>query len=607
LRSDNQELPMIKTRLLAWIAACAATIVWPIASSAQPGLPGAPSNFQVTVSGTTLSLTWGAPTTGAAPTNYRLVARTTTGTVITTQNVWPTPAFVAAVPNGIYVLTVQAQNAVGFGPETAPQTVTVPGAPPGGPAAPGAPTNLQAVVSGTTLSITWSAPSSGGAPSNYTLIARTQAGAILAQQNVWPTPAFVAAVPNGVYVLTVRASNASGAGPETAPVTVTVPSAPAPGPGVPGVPTNLQATVSGNTLSMSWGPPTSGGAVVSYTVIGRTTLGAVVATQNVGNTTTFVAAVPNGGYVLSVQAVNGNGAGPETAPRTVSVPEAVQPPGTPQGLSATASGASVTFAWSPPGSGGPVQAYVLMASLTPGGAPIATLSIAGNVLQTVVPGVPPGTYYARVVATNTAGSSLASNTASVTVGAPSTSRSTLNPPGVPSSIQAFTSQIYGNGGSPVQMFDDFTFAGGSTIRQIAWQGMYCTPQNNSPAPAATATAFVVSIYPDQAGRPNTAAPLASATLSTAQVNQTSNGTFVGATCDAASNTSWSLYSYQVALPTGFTAAPGARYWFSVQAVTPTSSVTWGWRRGTTDNQSALQFYQGTFYPTTLDRAFALAP
>jgi hypothetical protein len=598
---------MIKTRLLGWIVACAATLGWPMAASAQPGLPGAPGNFQVTVSGTTLSLTWAAPTTGAAPTNYRLIARTTTGTVITTQNVWPTPAFVAAVPNGVYVLTVQAQNAVGFGPETAPQTVTVPGAPPGGPAAPGAPTNLQAGVSGNTLSVTWSAPSSGGAPGNYTLIARTQAGAILAQQNVWPTPAFVAAVPNGVYVLTVRASNASGAGPETAPVTVTVPSAPPPGPGVPGVPTNLQATVSGNTISMSWAPPGSGGAVASYTVIGRTTLGAVIATQNVGTTTSFVAAVPNGSYLLSVQAVNGNGPGPETAPRTVTVPEAVQPPGTPLGLSATASGASITFAWSPPASGGPVQAYVLTASATPGGAPIATLSIAGNVTQTVVPGVPPGTYYARVVATNAAGTSLASNTASVTVGPPSTSRSTLNPPGVPAAIQAFTSQIYGTGATPVQTFDDFTFAGGSSIRQVAWQGIYCVPQNNAAAPAATASAFVVSFYPDQAGRPNVAAPLGSITVPVAQVNQTSNGTFVNATCDGATGTSWSLYSYSLTLPASLPAAAGARYWFSVQAVTPSASVTWGWRQGTVDNRSSITVQGSSIFTSTLDRAFALTP
>ena len=68
----------------------------PLIARAQPGLPGAPSNFQATVSGNTLSLTWGAPTTGGAPTNYQIVARTTTGTLITTQNAWPTPSIIGA-------------------------------------------------------------------------------------------------------------------------------------------------------------------------------------------------------------------------------------------------------------------------------------------------------------------------------------------------------------------------------------------------------------------------------------------------------------------------------------------------------------------------------
>ena len=76
--------------------------------------------------------------------------------------------------------------------------------------------------------------------------------------------------------------------------------------------------------------------------------------------------------------------------------------------------------------------------------------MAGLVTQTTVPGVPAGTYYATVIATNTAGASPASNTASVVVGGSGGSRSTLNPPGVPSSIQALTSQIYASGGAPAK-------------------------------------------------------------------------------------------------------------------------------------------------------------
>ena len=365
--------------------------------------------------------------------------------------------------------------------------------------------------------------------------------------------------------------------------------------------------MTGNALNLSWGPPASGGTTTSYTVIARTTLGAVIASPNVGNTTTFGATVPNGVYVLSVRAGNASGPGPETAPRTVTVPESVQAPGAPRNLTGTVSGTSVTFAWTPPApSGGPVEGYVLRASTSPGGPPIATLSLAGFVTQTTVPGVPAGTYYATVSAANTTGSSPASNMATVTVGTASSSRSTLNPPGVPTSIEARTSQIFATG-IPVQMFDDFTFAGGSTFRQISWQGIYCVAQSNSPAPAPTATAFVISIYADRGGRPNTTSPLASVPVPLAQVNQTANGNFRGATCDAATNTTWSLYSYAVTLPSGFAAAPGVRYWFSVQAVTPSSAVFWGWRSGTTDNRSSLQLFNGTYAASSLDRAFALTP
>ena len=159
----------------------------------------------------------------------------------------------------------------------------------------------------------------------------------------------------------------------------------------------------------------------------------------------------------------------------------------------------------------------------------------------------------------------------------------------------------------MQTFDDFTFAGGSSIRQVAWQGIYCVPQNNSATPAPTASAFVVSFYPDQAGRPNVGAPIGSITLPVAQVNQTSNGAFGNATCDGAAGTSWALYSYSAVLPASLPAAAGTRYWFSVQAVTPSASVAWGWRQGTLDNRSSITIKGAQVFLSTIDRAFALTP
>ena len=91
-----------------------------------------------------------------------------------------------------------------------------------------------------------------------------------------------------------------------------------------------------------------------------------------------------------------------------------------------------------------------------------------------------------------------------------------------------------------------------------------------------------------------------------QTNQTFNGAFTNATCNNATNTTWALYSYSVALPTGFVAAPGARYWISIQAQTPSGNPVWGWRRGTTSNGVALHLFNGQVVTLT-DRAFAMTP
>ncbi len=575
--------------------------------SGQGAVPGPPSNLQVNVSGNTVTVSWGAPTTGGTATNYVLFGRTTTGTTIFQQNVWPTPSFTGAVPNGVYVVSVKAGNATGEGPETTPQTITVPSTPTPGPGAPGAPTGFQATVSGNTLSASWRAPATGGAPTNYTLLARqSTGGAVFAEQSVGPTTSFVAAVPNGAYILSVQASNGSGAGPESSTVSLTVPSGPG-GSGPPHVPTDFQAAVSGNTVNLTWGPPDSGPAPTGYTMVARSPAGAVIVTQPVGNSFGFVGAVPNGVYRISVFASNAAGNGPETSSITLTAPAASQPPGVPRNLTGSTTGNAVVFSWNPPSSGGAVETYVIRASLTDGGTPIATLTVPGSVTQTTVPGVPPGTYFATVTAINAAGDSAPTAAASVTLAAGGATRSSLNPPGVPTSIEARTSQAATNGADPVQGFDDFTFPLGATFSQVAWQGIYCIATNNSGPPSPTASAFNITIHADSGGQPVAGAALATANFSLAQVNQTLGGVFNNATCGAATNTRWSLYSYSATLPTPFVAAPGVRYWLSIQAVTPSFSTFYGWRRGTTDNRVSYQLFNGALSRFTVDRAFSLAP
>ena len=602
-------LNVSKATLLVALAICGVLTATRV--DGQGGVPGPATNVRANVSGNVLELLWDPPSSGGLPTNYVVIARTTSGQVITTANSWPDRRLIGSVPNGVYLLSIQASNAAGTGAESPAITATVPAVPPGGPGSPGAPTNLQGAVSGNSIVITWAPPATGAAPTNYVLTVRDTAGAILAQQNVWPTPRLEGGgVPDGEYVLSVRASNAAGNGPESAPVTIRVPSAPPPGAGAPGTPTNFQAAVSGNTLTLTWSPPSSGGAPTNYAIIARNSAGVLLASTPIGLASPLtVGAVPNGVYVLTLQASNAAGAGPESAARTITVPDGTTPvpgaPGQPTSVTATVSGGTVTLSWSAPTTGGPVESYVLRTALTPGGPPAATGAVTGT--STSVTGVANGTYYVTVTAVNAFGNSPPSSEVTITVGAVgSTSRSTMNPNGVPLSIEARSSMVT-TGLPPYTTVDDFIFSGGSTLRQLQWQGIYCVEQDNAAAPAPTATGFVIRVHPDVAGRPNMNAALATAQLSLAQANQVSQGTFVNASCGNASNTRWALYNYAATLPAAFTAAPGVRYWLSIQATTPSYSAHWGWRGGTTDNRFSITFYNGSTFNQTVDRAFALTP
>jgi hypothetical protein len=284
------------------------------------------------------------------------------------------------------------------------------GAPPTG--APGAPSTLRATVSGNTLSLTWTAPATGAAPTQYTLLGRlSNGGPVIATVPMGSVPSYSVTAPNGTFVLSVRGSNASGTGPESAAVTVTVPQVSPP----PGPPSGLTASTTGSTVSLSWTPPSSGGAVGTYALVAGLTPGFVVplTTLPVGATPGYVvAAVPPGTYYVRVLAQNASGASAASNEVTVTVAGAT-PPGAPTLQPPMVTGSTVALSWSA-GAGQTPTHYTLMASLTPAGAPIQTVPVTGTAVS--FPNVPAGTYYLRLLATNAAGTSLPS--AEITLSVP---------------------------------------------------------------------------------------------------------------------------------------------------------------------------------------------
>jgi len=183
----------------------------------------------------------------------------------------------------------------------------------------------------------------------------------------------------------------------------------------------------------------------------------------------------------------------------------------------------------------------------------------------------------------------------------------LNAAGANTGIEARTSQAPTNGAEPSTVYDDFRLASASTIATVAWQGVYCVQADGSTAPGATATQFIVAIYADNAGQPNLAAPLTQTTVTPAAAGQTFERNVGNVTCGTAINTNWSLYDYRVTLPTPLAVAANTTYWVSVQAISPSYDVYWGWRAGAAKNNLSLMLFQGAYTSYTLDRAYSLLP
>jgi hypothetical protein len=97
-------------------------------------------------------------------------------------------------------------------------------------------------------------------------------------------------------------------------------------------------------------------------------------------------------------------------------PRAPQPPGAPRTLQATATGSSVLLNWAAPNDGGAPTSYSIEAGSGPGSANLANFPTGNTALSFGADGIPDGTYYVRVRASNSIGVSPPSNEATLVVG-----------------------------------------------------------------------------------------------------------------------------------------------------------------------------------------------
>ena len=166
----------------------------------------------------------------------------------------------------------------------------------------------------------------------------------------------------------------------------------------PAAPANLQATVTGNRVSLSWDAPAT--APAGYVVEGGVNPGEVLAAVPVtGTPTSFAFDAPTGAFYVRLHAWTASGRSPASNEIRifVNVPQA---PSAPINLLGLADGANLVLSWQNASTGGAPASIILDVT----GA--ATLSMPLPPNETFAfTGVPPGTYTLAVRAANAGGTS----------------------------------------------------------------------------------------------------------------------------------------------------------------------------------------------------------
>lgn len=273
-----------------------------------------------------------------------------------------------------------------------------------------APTGFTAQVNGNALSLSWGAAPGATA---YTLVVRLASGGpVYTTFPLGAVTSFSVSAPNGVYFLSVVGTNSTGTGPESSVAQVTIPAVPA----VPNNPTNLTVGVAGSTVTFQWSAPAAGGPVGEYVLMASTTPGFATPLVSLPvaapATSVTVPGVPPGRYYARVYARNSGGNSASASNEVTLDVAGPSAPGAPVLNTPGVAGGVVSLSWSAGGGGTPAS-YTLYASLTPGGAPIATVPLAGTSVS--FGGVPAGTYYLRMTASNAIGTSGLSNQVTLVV------------------------------------------------------------------------------------------------------------------------------------------------------------------------------------------------
>ena len=313
-------------------------------------------------------------------------------------------------PGGTYTFTVRATNRLGTSAELAPSSPVT------AYTVPGPPTGVTATAGVRQATVHFTPPANnGGTPlTGYTVVSASDPRPLA----TGPTsPITVTGLTDGAtYAFRVISLSAwtaphyenwyvdfSGSAPSN-PVTLPV---------LPGAPTGVTATATGDQeITVAFTPPASDGGspFTSYTVTSATSLPITATGTASPIKVKSTALIPKATYTFTVHATTAVGSGPESAPSNPVV--AVSVPNAPSAVSAAPGNSQASVYWSPPSNdwGAPITSYTITTS--PGG---RTLTVPpppvrpDGFYRVDVTGLTNGTTYTfTVAATNLAGTGPAS-------------------------------------------------------------------------------------------------------------------------------------------------------------------------------------------------------
>jgi hypothetical protein len=284
---------------------------------AAPAAPGQVTGLAASgATSSTMTLSWTAPSSGGTPTaytvNYRITGTSPWSSATTSASASPFTVTGLSASTS-YDFEVIATNSGGSG--TASSTVTASTDAAG--AAPGAPTNLAAsTATSSTMTLTWSAPASGGTVSGYSAYFKLHSGStwslatagLAASATSYKVTGLASGTSYDFYV----AANSAGNG-STASGTVTQSTTTIAGPNA--VTALAAGTVTNFTVPLSWTAPavdSSHGAAATYTIQYCINTSSIWATAAAGVTNayyTVTGLIAGLEYQFNVFGVNAAGTG----------------------------------------------------------------------------------------------------------------------------------------------------------------------------------------------------------------------------------------------------------------------------------------------------------